>query len=113
MRKFMITARIVALAVAAVTLASACTTGSGTPSARIGAASSLGASVTGPGGSAVPAVALTTVPLVVPKSEDAAPLNKPRTLQMPHGWTARAWARVPDARMEAWTPGGDLLVSQP
>lgn len=30
---------------------------------------------------------------------------------MPSGWTARVWARVDDARMEAWTPEGDLLVS--
>ena len=32
---------------------------------------------------------------------------------MPPGWTAQLWARVPDARMEAWTPQGDLLVSEP
>ena len=32
---------------------------------------------------------------------------------MPSGWTARVWARVHDARMEAWTPEGDLLVSAP
>ena len=32
---------------------------------------------------------------------------------MPAGWTARVWARVPGARMEAWTPEGDLLVSVP
>ena len=37
----------------------------------------------------------------------------PRRLKVPHGWTARVWARVPGARMEAWTPEGDLLVSQP
>lgn len=104
----MITARIAALAVAAATLASACSVGSGTPSG-----STPGASVTGLAGSAAPAVTLATIPVVVPKSEDAAPFNKPRTLQVPPGWTARVWARVPGARMEAWTPGGDLLVSQP
>jgi hypothetical protein len=32
---------------------------------------------------------------------------------VPSGWTARVWARVPGARMEAWTPQGDLLVSVP
>ncbi len=32
---------------------------------------------------------------------------------MPDGWSARVWARVPGARMEAWTPEGDLLVSEP
>ena len=49
----------------------------------------------------------------MPESEDAAPFNKPRTLQVPQGWSARVWARVPGARMEAWTPERDLLVSQP
>lgn len=34
-------------------------------------------------------------------------------LKLPPGWTAHLWARVPDARMEAWTPSGSLLVSQP
>ena len=96
----MITARFVALAFAAVILTGACTAGSVTPYAD--------------GGATVrPAAQLTTVPLVVPKSEDAPPLNRPRTLKMPRGWTAKVWARVPDARMEAWTPDGDLLVSQP
>jgi glucose/arabinose dehydrogenase len=32
---------------------------------------------------------------------------------VPKGWTAEVWARVPDARIEAWSPQGDLLVSQP
>ena len=36
-----------------------------------------------------------------------------RTLSLPKGWTASVWARVPDARIEAWTPQGGLLVSQP
>jgi len=40
-------------------------------------------------------------------------LSTTRTLAVPAGWTARVWARVPDARMEAWTPEGDLLVSEP
>ena len=34
-------------------------------------------------------------------------------LTLPHGWTAEVWARVPSARLEAWTPAGDLLVSDP
>ncbi|HXB50416.1 MAG TPA: hypothetical protein VNW50_21870, partial [Streptosporangiaceae bacterium] len=77
----MITARIAALTVAAATLASACTAGSGTPSAATSSAS-----VTGLASSDAPAVTLATIPLVVPKSEDAAPFNKPRTLQVPPGW---------------------------
>ena len=53
------------------------------------------------------------VTLVVPAGESGGALSTPRTLTMPAGWTAQVWARVPDARMEAWTPEGDLLVSQP
>jgi glucose/arabinose dehydrogenase len=60
-----------------------------------------------------PSAALTTIRLVVPTSEDTAPFGSRRTLRAPRGWTASVWARVPDARMEAWTPAGDLLVSQP
>ena len=100
----MITARSVALTFAAITLVGACSAGSGTRSA------SPDASVTARAGSVA---MLTTIRLVVPRSEDAPPLNTPRTLRVPRGWTARVWARVPDARMEAWTPRGDLLVSEP
>ena len=106
----MITARIVALTFAAVTLVGACSAGSGTRSAGSGAPASPDAAIAAWPGSAAK---LTTIHLVVPRSEGAAPLNTPRTLQVPRGWTARVWARVPDARMEAWAPGGDLLVSEP
>ena len=109
----MITARVVAVTLAALTLASACSGGSSTRSAGAGVALSPGVAVPVGEGSAAPAAKLVSVPLVVPKSEDAAPFNKPRMLRMPRGWTARVWARVPGARMEAWTPGGDLLVSVP
>jgi glucose/arabinose dehydrogenase len=34
-------------------------------------------------------------------------------VQLPIGWRAEVWARVSGARLEAWTPQGDLLVSQP
>src|SRR3984885_1060813 len=51
--------------------------------------------------------------LVVPDGEGAGALSAPRQLTVPSGWTARVWARVDDARMEAWTPEGDLLVSTP
>jgi glucose/arabinose dehydrogenase len=108
-----ITARVVAVTLAALTLASACSGGSSTRSAGAGVALSPGVAVPAGEGSAAPAAKLVSVPLVVPKSEDAAPFNKPRMLRMPRGWTARVWARVHGARMEAWTPGGDLLVSVP
>jgi glucose/arabinose dehydrogenase len=52
-------------------------------------------------------------PLVVPAQERGGALSTPRTLTVPAGWTARVWARVPGARMEAWTPEGNLLVSVP
>ena len=48
-----------------------------------------------------------------PGRTGAAPFSVPRTLTVPAGWTAEVWARVPDARMEAWSPEGDLLVSEP
>jgi glucose/arabinose dehydrogenase len=70
-----------------------------------------------PAGSApatVPQVATqTSVSLLVPRGERGGVLSRPQTLTVPAGWTARVWARVRHARMEAWTPEGDLLVSQP
>jgi glucose/arabinose dehydrogenase len=59
------------------------------------------------------AAARSMVDLVVPPGEGGGAFATPRTLMVPPGWTAGVWARVPDARMEAWTPEGDLLVSQP
>jgi glucose/arabinose dehydrogenase len=49
----------------------------------------------------------------VPAGEGDGALSTPHQLSMPARWTARVWARVPDARMEAWTPEGNLLVSEP
>ncbi|MCW2931311.1 MAG: SMP-30/gluconolaconase/LRE-like region [Actinomycetia bacterium] len=54
-----------------------------------------------------------TTTLVVPAGEGGGALSTRHELEVPAGWTARVWARVPDARMEAWTPEGDLLVSEP
>jgi glucose/arabinose dehydrogenase len=54
-----------------------------------------------------------TTTLIVPAGEGAGALSTRRQLTVPSGWTARVWARVTDARMEAWTPEGDLLVSTP
>jgi glucose/arabinose dehydrogenase len=66
-----------------------------------------------PASPVAPAPSSSPVSLVVPAGESGGALSVPRTLVLPAGWTARVWARVPDARMEAWTPEGDLLVSQP
>lgn len=65
------------------------------------------------GASSPAARASTRVALTVPAGNGGGSLSIRRTLMVPAGWTAEVWARVPNARMEAWTPGGDLLVSVP
>ena len=57
--------------------------------------------------------ATTTVALTVPAALAGAPFNVPRSLQVPAGFTAAVYARVPGARFMALTPDGSLLVSQP
>jgi glucose/arabinose dehydrogenase len=54
-----------------------------------------------------------TVTLKVPASMKGGELSSPHQLEVPKGWTASVWARVPGARMEAVTPEGNLLVSAP
>jgi glucose/arabinose dehydrogenase len=78
-------------------------------------AGSPGPGAAAPASASPPAAAASAAAtrLVVPAGDDAGALATPRTLTMPAGWTAQVWARVPDARMEAWTPEGNLLVSQP
>jgi glucose/arabinose dehydrogenase len=58
----------------------------------------------------------TTVSLTattVSGGDGAAPFDQPRQLQAPPGWTVSVWARVPGARLLAWTPDKRLLVSRP
>jgi glucose/arabinose dehydrogenase len=43
----------------------------------------------------------------------AAPFDRTRRLRAPAGWTVTVWARVPGARLLAWTPDQRLLVSRP
>ena len=52
-----------------------------------------------------------SVTVQVPQPNATGPLATPHTLQVPTGWKVEAWARVPAARMEIWTPEHDLLVS--
>ncbi|UQU68263.1 gluconolaconase [Couchioplanes caeruleus] len=69
------------------------------------------ATVSASGQAEVPALATTTVrPLA---GTGAAPFDEPRRLQAPPGWTVEVWARVPGARLLAWTPDRRLLVSRP
>jgi glucose/arabinose dehydrogenase len=49
----------------------------------------------------------------IPAGNGGAVVTASVRLKLPRGWTAEVWARVGDARLEAWTPQGDLLVSQP
>jgi glucose/arabinose dehydrogenase len=65
----------------------------------------------GPSLAAVPPLAVTTVR--TPAGADASPFNGKRELSAPPGWTVTVWARVPGARLLAWTPDHRLLVSRP
>jgi len=65
----------------------------------------------GPSPAAVPALAATTVQ--TPAGLDAAPFDQKRELSAPPGWKVAVWARVPGARLLAWTPDDRLLVSRP
>ncbi|MDX1885278.1 gluconolaconase [Mycolicibacterium sp. 120270] len=56
---------------------------------------------------------LVSVPLDVPGDFAQSPLDEPRQALIPEGWTISVWARVPKARLLAWTPDGALLVSVP
>jgi glucose/arabinose dehydrogenase len=53
------------------------------------------------------------VKLAVPSSLRSGDLSAPHKLSVPKGWTASVWARPQGARMEAITPEGNLLVSEP
>ncbi len=59
----------------------------------------------------VPALTATTVRTLT--GTGAAPFDQGRQLQAPPGWTVTVWARVPAARLLAWAPDGQLLVSRP
>ncbi|MDT4993144.1 MAG: hypothetical protein QOH97_3036 [Actinoplanes sp.] len=103
--------RVVLAGGLALTLA-ACS--SGVPAAPALAPAGTTSSPTVPatsGAATVPALAATTVrPLA---GTGAAPFDETRRLQAPPGWTVSVWARVPSARLLAWTPDGRLLVSRP
>jgi glucose/arabinose dehydrogenase len=80
------------------------------PSASSPSASASASAAASP---ARPVAASVSVRLAVPAGLGGGAFATPRTLRVPPGWTAQVWALVPGARMEAWTPQGDLLVSEP
>ncbi len=56
---------------------------------------------------------LAPVSVDVPGDLAQAPFDEPRQALVPDHWTLSVWARVPKARLAAWTPDGALLVSLP
>jgi glucose/arabinose dehydrogenase len=54
-----------------------------------------------------------TVTVSVPAANRQGPFQGPQTMTLPRGWKAEAWALIPAARLETWTPEGNLLVSVP
>jgi glucose/arabinose dehydrogenase len=91
---------------------------------RIGAAlvgmMLLGACSTDPQSPTTPTVSATPTaaglaPVTVGVSPDLAqaPFDEPRQALVPPDWTLSVWARVPKARLAAWTPDGALLISLP
>jgi glucose/arabinose dehydrogenase len=58
-------------------------------------------------------VGLEEVTVQVPDELAARPFDEERKALVPNGWTLSVWARIPQPRLEAWTPDGNLLVSVP
>jgi glucose/arabinose dehydrogenase len=76
-------------------------------------AATVVAATTTAAGSVAPATTIhyALVPVRVPSAN--AGFGARRVMTLPRGWTAELWALVPGARLETWTPQGDLLVSAP
>lgn len=71
------------------------------------------ASPTNPAAPAPASGKLVSAPVRVPDELAQSPLDEPRQALIPDGWTMSVWARIPKARLAAWTPDGALLVSLP
>ncbi|MEV4282925.1 PQQ-dependent sugar dehydrogenase [Actinoplanes xinjiangensis] len=67
--------------------------------------------VSASGAAGVPELVATAVRTLA--GTDGAPFDETRRMKVPPGWTATVWARVPSARLLAWTPDRQLLVSRP
>ncbi|MFZ0041583.1 MAG: hypothetical protein WAK93_09770 [Solirubrobacteraceae bacterium] len=91
----------------------ACGGQSAAPGTTAQMAASATAVVAGSGHARAYRIRYARVPLKVPAGNGGHGLDGSRTLILPRGWSAEVWARVPAARLETWTPEGNLLVSQP
>jgi glucose/arabinose dehydrogenase len=111
--------RALAVALMAGVAAAACSgparpaAGPSAPVSSAAASSASPASPASPAPAVTPPAARARVRLRVLPGAGGAPFGVTRALTLPDGWTAQVWARVPGARMAAWTPGGRLLVSVP
>lgn len=76
---------------------------------------SSAATTTAPGPSVTTAAAIRLHPVTlrVPAANRTSVFASRHTVLLPHGWTAEVWGLVPEARLEAWTPDHDLIVSSP
>ncbi|HEX6871476.1 MAG TPA: gluconolaconase [Micromonosporaceae bacterium] len=64
-------------------------------------------------GTAEPSAPSVRVRVTVATGLATAPFDRPRDLYLPAGWSASVYARLDTPRFMAFTPSGDLLVSQP
>jgi glucose/arabinose dehydrogenase len=74
---------------------------------------SSGSSQTTPAAPAPASAALVSAPVAAAGDLAQSPFDEPRQALIPAGWSMSVWARIPKARLEAWTPDGALLVSVP
>lgn len=58
-----------------------------------------------------PGSSLVATRLQVPSDVSGGSLSPAPTIDLPPGWRAQVWARLPNARFAAWSPEGALLVS--
>jgi len=86
------------------------------------AAGLVGVLLAGCSSGPAPAPASTTPPaeagleeVTVAVTDDLAarPFDVPRKALVPKGWTLSVWSRIPQPRLAAWTPDGNLLLSVP
>jgi glucose/arabinose dehydrogenase len=109
--------KVASLAVAAVLVAAACSSPTSTPGETSSAQASQTTTAATPTSttptSATPTSELAEVTVEVPAGLDDAPFDTTRQAMVPDGWSMSVWARVPNARLAAWTPDGALLISVP